>query len=530
MGFAERIRNGLLVSCQYSAGDAFESPESAARFAKAAQDGGACGIRANGRADIAAIAAATGLPVIGIRKRKMEDGRILITPSLEEARELAEAGAAAVALDCTRRGQSFGALARVAAIRKELGVPVLADIATMEEAVAAEQAGADMVLSTMRGYTLETAAVKQFQPEFIAQLRRAVRAPVIAEGMIASPSQAGEAMRAGAWAVIVGTAITRPHELTRGFVQCVQWAAGEKLRLFAAVDLGATNTKFGLVDGEGQVIWSSVKATPAKSGREALLDHLSDVVERCQREAQALKRVPAAAGIAVSGWADPATGRIAFATSAMPGWTGAAVAEFVGASTGLPVIVENDARAAAAGERAFGAARQVRDFVCLTLGTGVGGGVFVNGRSVTGAAALGSAIGHIVVQPDGEQCVCGSRGCLEAYVNLEAVLRSAMPEHYDSGRDLVSAANQARSGAVKAVERMAAYLAIACQSLIHVLDPELIVLAGGLAQDNALLLKTLQERLDATVFARGQRRTRIAASRLGYQAGLIGAAALARDC
>ncbi len=446
MGFAERIRGGLIVSCQDSAGDAFESPECAARFAKAAMDGGACGIRANGGPDIAAVRAATGLPVIGIRKRSMKDGRILITPSLDDARELVEAGAAAVAMDCTRRGQSFGALDRIASIRRKLGVPVLADIATREEAAAAEQAGAEMVLSTMRGYTDETAAIKRFQPEFIAQLRGAVHVPVIAEEMIGRPEEAQSAARAGAWAVIVDTAITRPHEVTRGFAKAVRRAAGGSAKLYAAVDLGATNTKLVLVDGDGHVLWRSVLATPASAGREALLDHLCDVVQRCQQEAKNLARPVATAGIAVSGWADVETGRIDYAAPAISGWAGASAAESLRAATGLRVEVENDARAAVAGEAAFGAARNARNFICLTLGTGVGGGVFANGALVTGASALGSALGHIPVEPHGDPCGCGSSGCLEAYVNLAAVLRSARPEHYESARDLVEAAHQGSGG------------------------------------------------------------------------------------
>ena len=138
-----------------------------ARFALAAVEGGARGIRADGPEDIRAIRNAVSVPIVGIDKVRQDDGEVLITPSLEGARKLVEAGANAVALDCTARGQRFGALDRLRKIRrKTLGVPVLADIATVEEAAQATAAGADAVLSTLRGYTSDTSHVVGFEPAF----------------------------------------------------------------------------------------------------------------------------------------------------------------------------------------------------------------------------------------------------------------------------------------------------------------------------------------------------------------------------
>ena len=180
----------LIVSCQAAEGDAFRAAESMVRFAQAALAGGAAGIRAEGVEDIAAIRAAVTAPIIGIRKSYHADGRILITPTVESARELVAAGADMIALDCTARGQQYGALDRLRRIRQELGVPVLADIATVAEAVSAAEAGADFVLSTMRGYTVETEQFRRFEPDFIAALCRAVAVPVIAEGRIWEPEEA----------------------------------------------------------------------------------------------------------------------------------------------------------------------------------------------------------------------------------------------------------------------------------------------------------------------------------------------------
>jgi putative N-acetylmannosamine-6-phosphate epimerase len=217
----------LIVSCQAREGEPFRDPVSMAKFAASAVAGGAAAIRARGPEDVCAIRRVVGVPIIGIWKQIQDDGRILITPTFESARELVDAGADLIALDVTCRGQRYGALARLERIGRELKVPVLADIATMEEAQTAADAGADFVLSTMRGYTDDTASVCSFDLPFIEELVRRCPVPVIAEGRIESPDQARAALDAGAYAVVVGSAITRPVTIARRFADAVALAREE---------------------------------------------------------------------------------------------------------------------------------------------------------------------------------------------------------------------------------------------------------------------------------------------------------------
>ncbi|MDR3676491.1 MAG: putative N-acetylmannosamine-6-phosphate 2-epimerase, partial [Acidobacteriota bacterium] len=263
------FRGKLIVSCQALDGSPFRNSESIARFAQAAVKGGAVGIRANGTNDIRAIHQVVDVPIIGIWKAQQDDGKILITPTFEGAQKLVEAGAALVAIDCTARGQRYGALARLRRIKDELGIPVLADIATVEEAVQAANAGADAVLSTMRGYTAETQDVRAFEPSFISQLIQAVDVPVIAEGRIQTPTQLGAALQAGAYAAIVGTAITRPEMITRKFAAAAQsWQhAHDPKRVFVGIDMGGTRTKFGLVSNQGELLYHASTPTPWDEGR-----------------------------------------------------------------------------------------------------------------------------------------------------------------------------------------------------------------------------------------------------------------------
>lgn len=217
----------LVVSCQAREGEPFRDSASQARFAVSAVDGGAAGIRAQGADDVRAVRRVVSVPIIGIRKIPQDDGRMLITPTFEAAQELVEAGADMIALDVTARGQRTGAIERMQRIKTELKVPVLADIATLDEAMTAAEAGADAVLSTMRGYTDDTADIRSFDCAFIAELVRRSPVPVLAEGMIQTPEQARSALEAGAYAVIVGSAITRPVTIARRFSAALEEDGGD---------------------------------------------------------------------------------------------------------------------------------------------------------------------------------------------------------------------------------------------------------------------------------------------------------------
>ena len=375
----KRFYQRLIVSCQAAEGDPLRSAEVMARFARAAVEGGATGIRANGADDVRAIRAVVNVPIIWISKSLQPDGRILITSSFGEAKQLVRAGADLVALDCTARGQRLGAFGRLRQIKAELGVPVLADIATREEAQAAEEAGADLVATTLRGYTAETEHIRSFDPSFAAELIHHLTIPVVVEGRIRAPQQAREAIATGAFAVIVGAAITRPREITRRFVKHIQLETqgDQGDSTYIGIDLGATNTKFGLVSREGELLWADTEPTPQGGGREVLLNHLKSVARHALDRTRNQGITPRALGVATAGWVNPYSGEVVYATENLPGWSGTQIALPLHSLTGLPVAVENDANALAVGERVHGLAKTLTDFVCLTLGTGVGGGCYI---------------------------------------------------------------------------------------------------------------------------------------------------------
>jgi N-acetylmannosamine-6-phosphate 2-epimerase / N-acetylmannosamine kinase len=530
-GLLQSLAGGLIVSCQAPDADPFRDAVSMARFAQAAVRGGAVGIRANSARDVAAVRRAVNVPIIGIQKRGQVDGKVLITPSFEDARDLADAGASIVAVECTVRAQRSGALGLVRRIRAELAVPVMADIATVEEAIAAEEAGVELVASTMRGYTEETEHLRVFDPGFIAALVARLQIPVLAEGRVDTPQQAAEALRAGAYAVIVGTAITRPEVITKRFAAALEGTNRVAEATVIGIDLGGTNTKTGILTGRTLVSQSAVP-TPA-IGRDALLKHLIDIAARKVEEARQAGNPAKAIGIATAGWVDPVSGRIVYATDNLPGWTGTPLVREFEAALELPVAIENDVYSLAIAERHFGAGRGVADFVCLALGTGVGGGCYSGGRLVRGAHSLASAIGHIAIghidmNQMAEPCNCGLRGCLESYTSAAALVRYAQGE-YSSAEEVIRAARAGEGTAQHALRKYAEYLAIGMASIVQLLDPEVFILAGGIAQGNDILLDNLNELLPRFIMAAKMRRLRVCASQLEYYGGVYGAGIVARE-
>ncbi len=216
-----KLRHGLIVSCQAEAGEPLHGPDHMAAMARAACQGGAVGIRANRPEDIVAIRARVDLPLIGIYKADLPGYTVRITPTLEHARQVAQAGADILAIDATDRPHpdSLSLEARIQAIHREIGRPVMADISTLEEGLAAEAAGADLVATTLSGYTPSSVAANGPDFELIRRLARKLNRPLIAEGRIATPDQAAEALACGAFAVVVGSAITRPQWITSRFVE-----------------------------------------------------------------------------------------------------------------------------------------------------------------------------------------------------------------------------------------------------------------------------------------------------------------------
>ncbi|MFJ5229017.1 N-acetylmannosamine-6-phosphate 2-epimerase [Kitasatospora sp. NPDC088391] len=217
----ERLRGRLIVSCQAYPGEPLRDPDAMRRMSLAVLAGGAAGLRAQGLADLRAIRAATDAPLIGLWK----DGAsgVVITPTAGHVRQVAATGADVVALDATSRPRPDGRpLAESFAAAHGAGALVMADVATFEEGLRAAEAGADLVGTTLSGYTADSPRLPGPDLDLVAALAAALPVPVVAEGRFHTPAQARAALAAGAFSVVVGTAITHPTTLARRFAEALE--------------------------------------------------------------------------------------------------------------------------------------------------------------------------------------------------------------------------------------------------------------------------------------------------------------------
>jgi len=218
------LPRGLIVSCQAEEGSPFNAPEFIAAFAKAAELGGAVGVRVRDPENVRAVAAVTRLPIIGLTKGNFPSGSVLITPGVDDALKLASSGASIIALDatCRRRKGNLTGPEFIRAVRAAVDCLILADCATADEGYAAAEEGADFIATTLSGY-VDASLTPPDEPDYalVGALASRTSTPVIAEGRIWSPEQARQAFACGAHAVCVGTAITRPVDIIRRFVRAV---------------------------------------------------------------------------------------------------------------------------------------------------------------------------------------------------------------------------------------------------------------------------------------------------------------------
>jgi glucokinase len=286
--------------------------------------------------------------------------------------------------------------------------------------------------------------------------------------------------------------------------------------LYLGVDVGGTTVKLGVCDAAGQVHARRAIPTDAARGPADAVDRIAAAARALLAEAGGVAR---ACGVGVPGPLDPAR-RTLHRAAHLPGWADVPLPALLAARLELPTVLENDANCAAWAESRVGAGCGARAVALLTLGTGVGGGVVLDGALWTGATGAAGAFGHLVVDPAGPPCGCGQRGCVEQYASAAAVARaSGCPTAAEA---FAAAERDPRARA--AVERACDALAAVVATIVHVLQPEVVVLGGGMAAAGDALLLPVRDGVRRRVRAAWLARTRVALAALGADAGWVGAA------
>lgn len=313
---------------------------------------------------------------------------------------------------------------------------------------------------------------------------------------------------------------------------------------YLGVDLGGTFIKAGVVDDDGRAVSSVSRATEVQRGPEVGQANLADAAGLALAASGLAWDQIAAVGLGAPGPMDIAGGML-HGPNNLPEWVDWPVRDRLAETLGKPVVLQNDANAAAFGEHWVGAGRGSRSLVMFTLGTGIGCGIIEDGRIIEGRTSHGGEGGHIVIQMDGGRpCTCGQTGHLEAYASATALVEraveaiefepdSSLRHHFEAGtltsKAIAEAAAAGDRLATHLMRETARYLAVGAVSLIHVIDPDVVLFGGGMIAAGPTLLEGIRSGVRALAFPIPAAHVRIEYAELGGNAGFIGAAGCARQ-
>ena len=295
--------------------------------------------------------------------------------------------------------------------------------------------------------------------------------------------------------------------------------------LALAVDIGGTRLRSALVRMDGTILHREVRETPAQRGADAVVATVKEACEAVLTETGAPRSLPL--GLCAPGPLDPRAG-VALGTPTIEGFKDFPLRQAVSDALGLEVTIDNDGPAAALGEWKFGAGRGCSDFVFITVSTGIGGGIVADGKLFRGSAGLAGHIGHLPVKPDGEMCFCGQRGHWEAEASGTALQRRARASGFGSLQQAFELGRSSDERGIAFSEEVADELAVGIVAIVHLLNPERIVIGGGVSNAFDVFAGPLRRKLSSLLLP-PFRGLEILHAEQGDDAGLLGAAALALD-
>lgn len=311
--------------------------------------------------------------------------------------------------------------------------------------------------------------------------------------------------------------------------------------VYVGIDVGGTGIQVGVVDEQGKILAKNSIVTrtdlPFSEQVAQMAQCVRDTVAKAELTLDDVKSI----GLGIPGIVDPRTGRVPFCTNL--GWVDVPLHDEFRKHIDKPVYIDNDATVAGLAESVAGVSAGTASSVFLTLGTGVGGAIILNGKIWSGHHGVGGEIGHMILVSDGEPCSCGNRGCLERYCSATAVIRMAREEVdktpdslilKNAGGDkaninakiVIDAAREGDPAAVKVFSAYVSYLGQAIANIVNFIDPEVVALGGGVSKSGAFLLDAVRAEVPKYCLYKAMPISRIELAELGADAGVIGAAML----
>ena len=304
-----------------------------------------------------------------------------------------------------------------------------------------------------------------------------------------------------------------------------------KRRYAIGLDLGGMSIKYGICSDEGEIIQEFKRVTRATLPDAVILDDLVAAAKEAMAEAAKKKLHIECIGMGTPGTVDVALGHLTGNAPNFKFWDDVPIKEQLEARLTIPVWVDNDANVMAFGEAIYGAGKGINDIVCLTLGTGIGGGIILGGKQFRGTDCAGTEIGHMSIQFDGIPCRCGGYGCWEKYASATAMIahynRLKPDAPVDSTIKIFSAYSDNEQAAVHVIDNEIKMAAVGIANLINIFNPEMIIIGGGVSEAGEWFIDKISRHVSLLAIKPAMKNVKIVGAMLGNRAGLLGAAAFA---
>lgn len=297
------------------------------------------------------------------------------------------------------------------------------------------------------------------------------------------------------------------------------------MKKYIGADIGGTSIKLGIIDENGTIITVREKPYTCGEGRPGVMDILKAAIHEIAESEGAGMSGISGIGVSAAGCINSVKGSVAQNGGNIPDWSWTEVTKELNEEFGIPAALANDGNCAVLGEQWTGAASGASDVLGITIGTGVGGGIITGGRLLEGSRGFAGEIGHFPTHAGGDSCVCGLKGCYERYASTSALIRKASSEssEWDNGRAFFKAAEAGDEAALKLLGEWIEEVAYGIAGLVHVFDPQIVLIGGGVSRQEKLLIEPLRNKVLELVMPDYADGLEFRAASLGNNAGMVGA-------
>ena len=314
-------------------------------------------------------------------------------------------------------------------------------------------------------------------------------------------------------------------------------------QIFAGIDIGGTNIKFGLFNNNGEILYKNQKPTMVEKGPQPLMHLIANIGEQLLYYAAEEELDVRYIGVGSPGAVNPHTGQVIGPCPNIEGWTGMEIGKNLNERLNLPIHVDNDVNAMTLAECRFGAARNSQKVVCVTVGTGIGGGVMIDGKIIHGHNFTAGELGHMTINFDGPPCACGNNGCIEAYCsskkitstvksrlenNMSDIFKEVLEGSHENLtiKKIFAALHKGDEIAIEVIRNTATYLGIGLAGIVNLLNPETVVIGGGITDGGGTFIEDVQAEIKKRAFSSATDHLSVVKAELGNDAGFIGAGLL----